>query len=61
MPVIRMANTHAALKNALFDRVSGKRSYRDIILDTISVYLLLKVGVAITSWFVKRFREKYIG
>jgi hypothetical protein len=40
--------------------MSGKRPYRDIILDTISVYLLLKVAVAITSWFMKRFWEKYI-
>ncbi|HJW85133.1 MAG TPA: hypothetical protein VJ440_00675 [Candidatus Brocadiaceae bacterium] len=60
MPVIRMANTHAALKKALFDSVSGKRSYRNIIMDTTSVTLLLKTAVAITRWLVKRLREKHI-
>jgi len=60
-PVIRMANTHAALKKALFDSVSGKRSYRDIILGTTSVSLLLKVSAAITSWFVGRFWKRHNG
>ena len=60
-PVIRMAGAHTSLKKALFDSVSGKRPYRDIILDTTSVSLFLKVAVAITEWLVKRFREKHIG
>lgn len=55
MPVIRMANTHSALKKALFDSVSGKRSYRDIILGTTSVSHLLKVSTAIMIWFVGHF------
>lgn len=60
-PVIRMANTHAALKKALFDSVSGKRAYRDIIFDATSVSLLLKVGAAIMIWFVEHFWKKHTG
>ncbi len=59
-PVIRLADAHEAVKKALYDSVSGKRSYRDIILDTTSMSLLLKAGAAITCWIMKRFREKYI-
>lgn len=61
MPVLRMANTHSALKKALFDSVSGKRAYRDIILDTTSVSLLLKVAAAIIRRFVGPFWKKHTG
>ena len=53
-PIIRIAEDHPALRRALFDSVSGKRAYREILLDTISISLLLKISVTIFRRLVKR-------
>ena len=53
-PIISIAGDHPALRRALFDSVSGKRAYREILLDTISIPLLLKISVTIFRLFVKR-------
>ena len=54
MPIIRIADDHPALRHALFDSVSGKRAYREILLDTISIPLLLKISATIIRRLVKR-------
>ncbi|MBI4222232.1 MAG: hypothetical protein HY607_06080 [Planctomycetes bacterium] len=54
MPIIRIAEDHPALRHALFDSVSGKRAYREILLNTISIPLLLKISATIIRRFVKR-------
>lgn len=53
-PVIQIANTEPALKKALFDSVSGKKPYREIVFDTISISVIRKISTAIICWLVKR-------
>ena len=53
-PIIRIADDHPALRRALFDSVSGKKAYREIFLDTVSIPLLLKISATIIRRFVKR-------
>jgi flavin-dependent dehydrogenase len=53
-PIIRIAEYHPALRHALFDSVSGKRAYREILLDTISISLLLKISATIIRRLVRR-------
>ena len=53
-PIISIADDHPALRRALFDSVSGKRAYREILLDTISMPLLLKISATIIRQFMKR-------
>lgn len=57
-PIIRIADDHPALRRALFDSVSGKRAYREILLDTISVSLLLKTSAILIQWLVKRILKR---
>ncbi len=52
-PVIRIAHTEPALRKALFDSVSGKKPYREIICDTISVSVIRKISVTMMSWLAK--------
>ncbi|MFO0793552.1 MAG: hypothetical protein U0586_05755 [Candidatus Brocadiaceae bacterium] len=53
-PIIRMAKDNPKLKKALFDSVSGKRAYRQILLDTLSIKLLFKITTTMICWFTKR-------
>ncbi len=53
-PIFRIADDHPALRRALFDSVSGKRAYREILLDTISIPLLLKISATILRQLMKR-------
>jgi len=53
-PIISIADGHPVLRRALFDSVSGKRAYREILLDTISIPLLLKISATIIRRLVKR-------
>ncbi|MBI2470861.1 MAG: hypothetical protein HYV59_06415 [Planctomycetes bacterium] len=53
-PIIRIANDHPALRRALFDSVSGKKAYREILLDTVSISLLLKTSAILIRWLVRR-------
>ena len=53
-PIIRIADDHPALRRALFDSVSGKKAYREIFLDTVSISLLLRISATIIRRLVKR-------
>lgn len=53
-PVIQIAKNDPALKKALFDSVSGKKPYREIVFDTISISVIRKISTAIICWLVKR-------
>lgn len=53
-PIIQLADNEPALKRALFDSVSGKKPYREIVFDTISVSVIYKISTAVISWLAKR-------
>lgn len=52
-PIIQIANDHPALKKALFDSVSGKKAYREIVFDTMSISVMFKIFAALRGWLVK--------
>lgn len=61
-PIIQIATDHPACKKALFDSVSGKKPYREILFDTISVTVVLRISTAIIQWMGRRmisFHSKY--
>lgn len=53
-PIIQIAKENQTCKKALFDSISGKRMYRDILLDMAHVTLLAKIALSIIQWLVKR-------
>ncbi|MBM4053138.1 MAG: hypothetical protein FJ264_00400 [Planctomycetes bacterium] len=52
--VIQIAKNNPVLKKALFDSVSGRKSYRGILLDTFSFQLSLKILAAIIRCFISK-------
>ncbi|NUN22419.1 MAG: hypothetical protein HUU09_03010 [Candidatus Jettenia caeni] len=52
-PIIQIAKNHPSCKQALFDSISGKKMYREILLDSISVTLFIKITMIIIQRFVK--------
>ncbi len=53
-PIIQIATDHPACKKALFDSVSGKKAYRDILMGTISITLFIRITITLIRWLVKR-------
>ncbi len=53
-PVMHIADNCPPFKKALFDSVSGKKAYREIILDTTSASLLLKITAIMMRWLLRR-------
>lgn len=53
-PIMQIASGHPACKRALFDSVSGKKAYRDILIDTISVTLIVKIITILVRWLIGR-------
>jgi flavin-dependent dehydrogenase len=49
-PIIQTAKDHPLCKRALFDSVSGKKMYREILLNTISISLFTKITVILIQW-----------
>ena len=56
--LISIAKENPTLKKALFDSVSGKKMYREILLDTISIKLLIKITATIIQSLVRRIINK---
>lgn len=52
--IIRIAGDHPPCRKALFDSVSGKKPYREILLGTISPPLLLRILLTFVRWLIRR-------
>lgn len=57
-PIIQVAKDHPACKRALFDSVSGKKPYREILLGTINPRLLLRILLTFIQWLIKRITDR---
>jgi flavin-dependent dehydrogenase len=53
-PIVQIAKENSTLKQALFDSVSGKKMYREILLNTMSIKLFMKTTAIIIQWLVRR-------
>jgi flavin-dependent dehydrogenase len=53
-PIIQIAKDCPALKKTLFDSVSGKKAYRKILIDTMSITLFIRVAITLMRWLIKR-------
>ncbi|MCF6157456.1 MAG: hypothetical protein E3K32_02555 [wastewater metagenome] len=58
-PIIQTAKNHPLCKRALFDSISGKKMYREILLSTMSVALFLKIAALLAQWSVKRIYNSF--
>lgn len=56
--VIQIAKSNPELKGALFDSVSGRRTYRRILIDAFSVRLSFKIFAAIIQCFISKITKK---
>ena len=56
--VIQIAKSNPELKGALFDSVSGRRTYRRILIDALSVRLSFKIFTAIIQCFISKITKK---
>lgn len=57
-PIIQIATDHTACKRALFDSVSGKKAYREILMDTMSVTLFVRITMTLIRWLIGRILGK---
>jgi len=58
-PIIQIAEYNPILRKALFDSVSGRRTYRSILLDTIDIKLIIKTIATFLQWGLRQcFRYK---
>ncbi|MEP9412216.1 MAG: hypothetical protein HRF42_12620 [Candidatus Brocadia sp.] len=53
-PIIQIARDHPACKRALFDSVSGKKAYREILIGTLSVTLFIRITMTLIRWLIRR-------
>ena len=56
--VIQIAKSNPELKGALFDSVSGRRTYRRILIDAFSMRLSFKIFAAIIQCFISKITKK---
>ncbi|MGQ3684680.1 MAG: hypothetical protein ACUBOA_06700 [Candidatus Loosdrechtia sp.] len=60
-PVIQAAKDHPVCRKALFDSISGKKMYREIVLHTISTTLSIKILVILIRWLAVRLYRRMWG
>ncbi len=53
-PIIQIATNHSACKRALFDSVSGKKAYREILMGTISITFFFRIIITLIRWLTGR-------
>ncbi|NUO09456.1 MAG: hypothetical protein HUU08_12390 [Candidatus Brocadia sp.] len=53
-PIIQIAKDNPVLKKALFDSVSGKKAYREILMNTISITLFIRIFMTLIRWLIGR-------
>ncbi|MDR4509659.1 MAG: hypothetical protein MRJ65_15755 [Candidatus Brocadiaceae bacterium] len=54
-PLLQLAKIHPTCKKALFDSVSGKGSYREILMSMAKPEIILKILTTTLLWLVKNF------
>ncbi len=54
-PMIQLAKEDKKFRKAFFDSVAGSKMFKEIIFETISLQLSLKVVKILVSWILKRF------
>lgn len=57
-PIIQIAKDHPLCKKALFDSVSGKKMYREILVDSMSIVLFTQITLIVTQWLTRRIYDK---
>lgn len=56
--IMQIAKDHPSCRRALFDSVSGKKPYREILLGTVNLRLLLRILFTFIQWLVRRTAER---